>query len=327
MKRNFFRKLFTGFTVPSLQLSLHWGSHHSLPAFSRNLLEVVVDKSPMQSYQSLDPIINSYIYRHSFSDRIVARIANAHFDVLSGAIYVDNTLILESLNRNRKIAEVSLYKCNFRADSLIVVPKDTHYHWLIEILPRIFRAADYSPTSVLVASTTLSSVQKQSLEMLNMEVHYCDKRHHPFEIVLATFGSQSGWPHPNDVLTLRNKLSIPELPGTLPIFISRSKSRRSDSSTLKLDSWAISHDLKLVRCENLSWKDQIELFKSASSITGEHGAGLANLIFAPKGTILEEIYKDEYANPVFQNLSKVINESDESRYKSYKIAEILNDIV
>ena len=326
MKSRALRKLVTGFTMPSSKLSLHWGSHHSLPAFSRNLLEIVVDKSTGQDYQALDPIINSYVYRHSFTDRVIARIANAHFDVLSGAIYVDDTLILESLNRKRKMARASFYKCNFKPDSIIVVPKDTYYHWLIEILPRILRAAEYSPSSVLIASATLTSVQKQSLEMFNLDIHYCDKRHQPFEIVLATFGLDSGWPHPNDVMALRKKLSIPELPGIFPIFISRSGSRRSDTSTLRLDAWASSNGLNLVKCENLSWKDQVKLFREASSITGEHGAGLANLIFAPKGTILEEIYRNDYANPVFQNLSNVLNENNQSCYKSYNYEQFLKFI-
>jgi capsular polysaccharide biosynthesis protein len=185
---------------------------------------------------------------------------------------------------------------------------------------------EYSPTSTLVASSALASYQKQALKMFNFDVHYCDKRHRPFEVVLAAFGSDSGWPHPNDVMTLRKKLSIPELPGTVPIFISRSGSRRSDSSTLKLDLWASSQGLKLVKCEDLSWEDELAIFKEASSITGEHGGGLANLILAPKGTLLHDVYRPEYANPAFQNLSNVINDGDQSFYKSYNFEDFLNFI-
>ena len=319
-----FRGLVTGSAKPSSQLSLHWGSHHALPIISRNLLEIVVDRSPGQHYSAFCPIINSYVWRHSFTDRIIARIANARFDVLTGAIYIDDTLILESLNRNRNVTNASYHKCDFKPDSIIVVPKDTHYHWLIEILPRVLQAAEYSPSSTLVASSTLASYQKQALKMLNFDVHYCDKRHQSFEVVLATFGLDSGWPHPNDVMTLRRKLLIPELPGTLPIFISRSSSRRSDSSTLKLDLWASSQGLKLVRCEDLSWEDELAVFREASSITGEQGAGLANLILAPKGTLLHDVWRDDYANPAFQNLSNVINESNQTLYKSYNYVEFLN---
>jgi hypothetical protein len=291
-------------------------------------LEIVVDRSPGQHYQAFEPLIDSYVRRHSFTDRTIARITNARFDVLTGAIYIDDTLILESLNRNRSrnVTNASYYKCDFKPESVIVIPKDTHYHWLIEILPRVLQAVEYSPSSTLVASSTLASYQKQSLKMLNFDVHYCDKRHQPFEVVLATFGLDSGWPHPNDVMRLRRKLSIPELPGTVPIFISRSASRRSDSSTLKLDLWASSQGLKLVKCEDLSWEDELAIFREASSITGEHGGGLANLILAPKGTLLHDIYRADYANPAFQNLSNVINDSDQSFYKSYDYEEFLNFI-
>jgi len=319
-----FRELATGSARPSSKLSLHWGSHHTLPIISQNLMEITIDRSTEQEYQSSDPIIYSFINRHSFTDRMIARIANAMFDVISGAIYIDDTLILESLNRNKKVANASYYKCDFKPNSVIVVPKDTHYHWLIEILPRIVQAAEYSPSSTLVASSTLTSAQKESLEMLNFDVHYCDKRHKPFEVVLATFGMDSGWPHPNDVMTLRKKLLIPDLPGKLPVLISRSGSRRSDSSTLKLDLWASSKGLKLVKCEELSWTEQLAMFREASSITGEHGAGLANLVLAPKGTILEEVYRGDYANHVFQNLSNVINDNNRSFYKSYNYEEFLN---
>lgn len=319
-----FRKLVVGYAKPISEISLHWGSHHTLPIISQNLIEVVVDKSPGQDYQSSDPIVNSFVYRHSFTDRMIVRIANARFDVLSGAIFIDDTLILESLNRNRKVASASFHKCDFKPKSVIVVPKDTHYHWLIEILPRIIQATENSPSSTLVASSTLTSVQKESLKILNFDIHYCDKRHQPIEVVLATFGKDTGWPHPNDVMAFRKKFLISDLPGTLPILVSRSGSRRSDAYTLKLDSWANSKGLKIVKCENLSWADQLALFREASLITGEHGAGLANLILAPKGTILKEIYRDDYANPVFQNLSKIINGSDEPFYHSYSYEKFLN---
>lgn len=320
-----FRKLATRSARPNSKLSLHWGSHHTLPTISQNLIEITVDESTGQGYQCSDPIINSFVYRHSFTDRIIARISNARIDVLSGGIYIGNTLILESLNRDRKVANASFFKCDFKPDSVIVVPKDTHYHWLIEILPRILRAVEYSPSSVLMASTNLTSVQKESLEIFGVEVHYCDKRHQPFEVVLAAFGLDSGWPHPNDVMAVRKKLLIPELPGTLPVFISRSGNRRSDTSTMKLDSWATSKGLEVVRCESLSWKDQLALFREASSIIGEHGAGLSNLILAPKGTLLSEVYRGDYANPCFQNLSNVINEKNQSFYNSYDYKEFLKD--
>ena len=66
------------------------------------------------------------------------------------------------------------------------------------------------------------------------------------------------------------------------------------------------------------------LFREASSITGEQGAGLANLILAPKGTLLHDVWRDDYANPAFQNLSNVINESNQTLYKSYNYVEFLN---
>ena len=123
-----FRELATGSARPSSKLSLHWGSHHTLPIISQNLMEITIDRSTEQDYQSSDPIIYSFINRHSFTDRMIARIANAMFDVISGAIYIDDTLILKSLNRNKKVANASYYKCDFKPNSVIVVPKDTHYH-------------------------------------------------------------------------------------------------------------------------------------------------------------------------------------------------------
>ena len=59
--------------------------------------------------------------------------------------------------------------------------------------------------------------------------------------------------------------------------------------------------------EDLTFEEQIRLFRTSSIITGAHGAGLAFLIFCEPGTKVLEIWKDEYENLHYKDISSRCN--------------------
>jgi capsular polysaccharide biosynthesis protein len=58
--------------------------------------------------------------------------------------------------------------------------------------------------------------------------------------------------------------------------------------------------------EQLSFAEQIHLFTTAETVVGVHGAGLANLVFAPAAATVIEIMPDSCNNPCFRNIAAAV---------------------
>ena len=54
-----------------------------------------------------------------------------------------------------------------------------------------------------------------------------------------------------------------------------------------------------VRCESLTFAEQVRLFGSAEAVVGPHGAGLANLTFCPPGTKVIELMAPCFVQPIY----------------------------
>jgi len=77
------------------------------------------------------------------------------------------------------------------------------------------------------------------------------------------------------------------------IFISRAEEaqawRRRLLNHEEIESIAKRHDFEVVALEGLSFSEQVRLFSGAAVIARAHGAGFANMVFAPAGTKLVEL--------------------------------------
>ena len=93
-------------------------------------------------------------------------------------------------------------------------------------------------------------------------------------------------------------------------YISRSKGQLGTRKILNESEFT--DDLKrlgfcIYNMEDLTFEEQIRLFRTSSIITGAHGAGLAFLIFCEPGTKVLEIWKDEYENLHYKDISSRCN--------------------
>ncbi len=62
------------------------------------------------------------------------------------------------------------------------------------------------------------------------------------------------------------------------------------------------HRVTIVDPAALAWSEQLSLFAHAELIVAPHGAGLANLVFAPPGAKVVEIFSPSYFPPFFWEL-------------------------
>lgn len=289
-------------------VSLNWGGHREGHYVSRHIKETLVEPSPNIVLSVKDQVIEALTHRHAFSDRAIYRLCDAAFDPITGDVYAGTKLVLESHSSSPSLGlrRTSTVR-NFAHRPLVGVPFQTHYHWLIETLPRVIAATHFDPTALLVAPTRLSSVQREAVEKLGHEVIYTDDRCQSDNFVLATRGRDSGWAHPKDLDMLRSVYGVPSKPGQNKIFISRVSSRRCDAISAAMHECAVSAGWNVVLAEELTFTEHLRLFAQTSVIAGEHGAGLANLALAPTGTGLVEFINTSCSNPCFNALSLVLN--------------------
>jgi capsular polysaccharide biosynthesis protein len=69
------------------------------------------------------------------------------------------------------------------------------------------------------------------------------------------------------------------------------------------------YGFEVVEAENLSLAEQIQLFSQAEAIAGPHGAGLTNIVFAPPGCKVFELFAETCVRPMYYQLADVVGQS------------------
>ena len=78
---------------------------------------------------------------------------------------------------------------------------------------------------------------------------------------------------------------------TRRIYISRAKaSRRQVLNEEAIVPLLREHEFEVLMCEELSFADQVRRFSEAEVVLGPHGAGLTNILYAPKGSRVGEFH-------------------------------------
>jgi len=88
------------------------------------------------------------------------------------------------------------------------------------------------------------------------------------------------------------------------IFISRRyAARRRLLNESEIETRLRQAGFKTVALEELSFREQVSLFASASIIVATHGAGLGNLVFTPPGAKVLELVSPTFINHCYQKLA------------------------
>ena len=189
---------------------------------------------------------------------------------------------------------------------------DNYWHMLIDNLSRLVATSNalalhYPQLKPIVVVCSLpNSVQQSALDILELKI-VCVPPKQITHIQQFALYSRT-WISPQNVLRMKRvfqpaaaKIRVAKRP-----YIYISRSTRGLSNQDLLEAWLAKRGFETVRLENLSFIEQIALFSTAKVIVGCHGAGMANIIWAPQGARVIELASKTYWNSHVQALAFII---------------------
>jgi hypothetical protein len=177
-----------------------------------------------------------------------------------------------------------------------------HFHWFMEVLPKILVIEDRAREFVLLLPDTpyVRSVGLDSLSVLGIEFADIvwmrdDEFYKVPDLSYLTRIAAPGQVNDDLMKELNRRLRGDSRVGTTKrYYISRSEARiRKVLNESELESVLSEFGFETIRPETFSLRDQINLFKECETLIGIHGAGLTNCMFMPRGGNVVELRKRE----------------------------------
>jgi len=192
-----------------------------------------------------------------------------------------------------------------------------YWHWLFEVIPRLamLRETGRKPDWVYLQSR--HRFQRETLELLGAfsdeTIIDCDQ----IPMVSASFlvvpchQIMEGREYPKWLCQFLRENFLPHANslGTATshrIYVSRKNTHhRRVTNELEIIDLLKEYGFTPVKLEELSFIEQISLFRNAEVVVGPHGGGLGNLVFCSKGTQVIELFPAATADALFR-LSKAV---------------------
>ena len=193
--------------------------------------------------------------------------------------------------------------------------KSFHYfHWFCDTLTRHLQVKTYNNQYPLLISSNLIEKEyiRETLNLLNINYSIYDYEV-PYKIdnlLISSHITDSG-NYSNSNITLLSSLLKSSIEITTPtnrIWISRNKSKhRKIANEESLIPVLKQYGFQIIYPEDISFIEQLSLYRNAEIIGGLHGGALTNILFMNEGTKLIEIrrYGDNMNNCYFSLASEL----------------------
>jgi capsular polysaccharide biosynthesis protein len=186
-----------------------------------------------------------------------------------------------------------------------------YHHWLAYHLPKIVLLDELGLAAQIVLPDDLrrTPVIEQSIRSLGLEPVRLQKLDAPVMSVAELTVVGMDYYHKALLQKVRDKIAGPAVESpSRRILISRLGAGRRRLENEE-EVWTVLENFGFERVlmEDLSFERQVELMKETSVIVGLHGAGLANMIFAPKGTHILEISDRAFPAPDHYALASALD--------------------
>jgi len=188
---------------------------------------------------------------------------------------------------------------------------DNYYHWLLDCVPRwkMLQAANWRDYDYVLLDSKPSPFQNELLDLLKVpdgKRLRCSKNFvHQFERLVVP-----AMPFPVEEVApwacswVRSLFPSEKIAGPEKIYLHRGDGRRRLVNETELETALTAHGFISARPGQLSVAEQAKLLSSARCVVAPHGAALTNLIFAPPGALLIELFHPQHKNRCYVNLAK-----------------------
>jgi capsular polysaccharide biosynthesis protein len=191
---------------------------------------------------------------------------------------------------------------------------DNYYHWMFDSLPRLklLEQAGYGVGAIdhFLLKEPPQRFQLQGLEQLGIPPHKLrplSKRRllQAERLLVPSMPGPLGEPTPWICRVLREQF-LPREPvqAQRKIYVSRRHAQgRKIVNEDELLPMLAEHGYDVVFAERLSFREQVDLFASATRVIAPHGAGMSNIVFAPRGAKVLELCSPLHNNACFSTLA------------------------
>jgi len=258
--------------------------------------------------------------RNSYRPRFVYGIADATVDAISNLVYDRNgQFIAES---SSWLAMRQLYSWPSPqtrpprarwSGEFIFLPTNGYYHWLVEDLPVFLKSLHVAPNAKVLLPRNARSYVREVAELLSNEVIEISGKVRVERLVMTAktggVGSPFGGltPHPADVAILRECFArhLSGHPGNRKLYLTRVGQKRSPANERVLQSRMERQGFESFDGSSMSVASQAALFSSAAQVVGMHGAAFANLVWAPLGIDVTEMFSSAYMPACYSALTAI----------------------
>lgn len=258
--------------------------------------------------------------RNSYRPRFVYGIPDAIIDPVSSLVYDSNgQFIAESsswlaLRQFYSWPQPSIRVPGSRLQGeFIFLPDNGYYHWLIEDLPVFLKSLTVTPRARVILPKAAASYVREVAGLIDNDIVPVDTPVRVERLVMtaktAGLGSPLAGltPHPADVAILREffaRYHEPS-PGDRKLYLSRVGQKRSPANEPALQLGMEKQGYASFDGSGMSLLSQITLFSAARKLVGMHGAALANIVWAPEGVDVCEIFSSEYMPNCYSALTAI----------------------
>jgi len=186
---------------------------------------------------------------------------------------------------------------------------DNYYHWLLDDLPRwkMWQAAQLPPVDFVLLPARPARFQEETLDRLQVPAAKrlrCGKNFvHQFERLIVP-----AMPFPVEEVApwacaWVRSLFPERSAGPEKLYLSRGAGRRRLVNEPELEQALVARGFTVVHAGQLTVAEQAVRFGSARCVVAPHGAALTNLMFAPPGAALVELFHPQHKNRCYVNLA------------------------
>ena len=213
-----------------------------------------------------------------------------------------------SLNCGPKIIDVGVHLADMWGGS-------NYWHWMSTCLARMSLLNVIPRKAKLIINSLDKRFVRESLVEMGMNLSDCIEidKDGPLQCNELIAPSRIGDRDDIGVKHLRELLRPDIIKRSRRVFISRNSSRRITNEKSVMD-YLGKLGFEKVKCEKLSFEEQVNIFSDASVVIAPHGAGLTNLIFAKDNVKVLELRSPYYFGSCYW---KLCNHLDFEYYSLY----------